>query len=56
MKKIFSIILSVCIAFIFVSCSSSNNNEYTNPYQSYEETTKIKDDFNSKKKILKKLQ
>lgn len=55
MKRIILIMISICLSFIFVSCSFSNENKYTNPYQSYEETTKIKDNFNSEINDIEKI-
>lgn len=46
MKKLLIIIVSVCIAFTFISCAKTKNEEITNQYQVNEEITKIKESFN----------
>lgn len=55
MKRIITLFLCICIVFTFVSCSSNDSEEYSNPYQAYEETTKIKNEFNSNKKDFEKI-
>lgn len=47
MKKILAIILTICLLFIFSSCTTNNDEKQTNPYQVTEKATKIKEKFNS---------
>lgn len=47
MKKILAIILTTCLLFIFSSCTTSNDEKQTNPYQVTEKATKITEEFNS---------
>lgn len=55
MKKLLIIIVSVCIAFTFISCAKTKNQEITNPYQVNEEITKIKESFNDNLNDIEKI-